>query len=155
MLSPPRRMMMTMMTPPQRRKRQITPNQTVCVRHCFLPYCPAGLALGFGREVGDLVGCLEGGRRSGHMGSSCLTAGSSGHPGQCGHGLQLLGRGWGASRSWPGPLLLSLTSPLPISWLSLSSRGSVLDVPRKDGKEIACSASCQDSEVQMPFQWDS
>lgn len=48
MLCPPRRMTMMMMTPPQRRKRQITPNQTVCVRHCFLPYCPVGLAVGLG-----------------------------------------------------------------------------------------------------------
>lgn len=50
-----------MMTPLQRRRKQITPNQTVCVRHCFLRYRPSDLAVGFGREGGGSADWRVGG----------------------------------------------------------------------------------------------
>lgn len=68
-------------------------------------------------------------------------------------------RRWAGGRVPPGPAWALAPEPdqppACLSWLFLGSRGSVLDVPRKDGEETARSACCQDSEVQMPFQWDS
>lgn len=141
---------MTTMTPLRRRRKQITPNQTVCVRHCFLPFWPPGPGIGLEQKRESLGKRLEKGGVAGHMG---VTTGHMGDPGgpplwgpdRCGHCLQVASR-------WVGPPP-SLTRPC-LSLLSLGSRGSVLDVTRKDGKETARSASCQDSEVQMPFQWD-
>lgn len=66
-------------------------------------------------------------------------------PGRRGH-LQVLAWAPAPEPDWPLACL---------SWLSLGSRGSILDIPRKDGKEIARGASCQDCEVQVSFQWDS
>ena len=134
---------MTTMTPLRRRRKQITPNQTVCVRHCFLPFWPPGPGVGLERKGGSLGKRLEKEGVAGHdawPGRPPLRG-----PDRCGHRSQVASRGGG-----PPP---SLTRPC-LSPLSLGSRGSVLDVARKDGKETACGTSCQDSEVQMPLQWD-
>ena len=113
----------------------------------FLASGPGGWV---GMEKGKLGQMTGEGKGSGAHG---VTTGHMGDPGgpplwgpdRCGHRSQVASR-------WVGPPL-SLTRPC-LSLLSLGSRGSVLDVTRKDGKETARGASCQDSEVQMPFQWD-
>lgn len=62
-------------------------------------------------------------------------------------GMVMVPSGWegeqDASRSWPGNLAPEPDQPPTcLSWLSLGSRGSILDIARKDGKETARSASC-------------
>lgn len=137
---------MTTMTPLPKRRKQITPNQTVCVRHCFFPFWPPGPGVGLEWKRGSLGKQLEKGGVAGHMGSQRLARGTS-PPGSRPVRASFTG---GDQVGGASP---SLTRPC-LSLLSLGSRGSVLDVTRKDGKETARGASCQDSEVQMPFQWD-
>lgn len=102
------------MTPLPRRRKQITPNQTVCVRHCFLSFLASRPGGWVGMEKGKLGQTTGEGRGSwAHVGSQRLARGPLRGPDQCGHRSQVATR-WAGP---PGPDQALSVSASPRPWL--------------------------------------